>query len=76
MSYILEYKDEQEYGNVKRLLDKAKKALHEACEMMEEVEGGSENTMSERGMYRDGMYYRRGGRYRDEAEYRNGRYGY
>lgn len=75
MSYILEYRDEQEYSNVKKLLDKAKKTLHEACEMMEESESYSERN-GMRGGYRDG--------YRDEdwngemgmRRGRNGRYSY
>lgn len=75
MSYILEYRDEQEYSNVKKLLDKAKKALQEACEMMEESESYSERN-GMRGGYRDG--------YRDEdwngemgmRRGRNGRYSY
>ena len=75
MSYILESRDEQEYSNVKKLLDKAKKALHEACEMMEESESYSERN-GMRGGYRDG--------YRDEdwngemgmRRGRNGRYSY
>lgn len=74
MSYILEFRDEQERNEMMTKLNKAKKALCEVCDMMEEIEGG-ENSMNERGMYRD-MYYRRGGHYRDEADYRNGRYGY
>lgn len=45
---------------------KAKKAVCEALEAMEEADNGS---MSERGRYRDGMSYRRGGgRYRDYDE--------
>jgi hypothetical protein len=68
MSYILEFRDEQERTELMTKLNKAKKALCEVCDMMEEIEGG-ENTMNERGMYRDemyerGMHYRRGGRYR------------
>lgn len=71
MSYILEFRDEQEHNDVLNKLNKAKKALAEVCEMMEEAEGNS-GEMNERGMYRDDMYYRRGGmRHRD-----GGRYGY
>ncbi len=71
MSYILEFRDETEHDELLNKLNKAKKALSEVCEMMEEAEVG-ENTMSERGMYRDEMNYRRGvSRYRG-----GGRYGY
>lgn len=62
MAYVLEFRDEQELDNVMEKMHKAKKAVCEAMEAMEQADGG--NTMSERGMYRNGMSYRRG-RYRE-----------
>lgn len=64
MAYVLEFRDEQELDDVMEKMHKAKKAVCEAMEAMEEADGA--NTMSERGRYRNGMSYRRGGgRYRE-----------
>ena len=75
MSYILEFRDEQERNEMMTKLNKAKKALCEVCDMMEESESYSERN-GMRGGYRDG--------YRDEdwngemgmRRGRNGRYSY
>ena len=69
MAYVLEFRDEHELDDVMEKMHKAKKAVCEAMEAMEQADGG--NTMSERSMYRNGMSYRRGGgRYREA--YRDG----
>ena len=90
MEYILEFRDESQLENVLEKMKKAKKAIMEACQALEEADS---NTMNERGRYRDGMTrgnrgtssYRRG-RYRDEMDdmdmdrdmmdVRRSRYGY
>lgn len=76
MGYILEFRDETDKQELMTKLRKAKKAVCEALEAMEDAEENSQ--MQERGNYR-GNY--RGARMRDERmmreddmEYRNGRY--
>jgi len=71
MAYVLEFRDERHLEDVMEKLAKAKKAVMEACEAIEEADGNSGQMNERGGMYRDEMHYRRGGRYRD-----GGRYGY
>ena len=71
--YVLEFRDEHELDTVMEKMAKAKKALMEACEALEEADN-KPGEMNERGNYRDGMSYRRG-RYRN-GEYRDSRYDY
>ena len=81
MAYIMEFRDESEKDELIVKMHKAKNAIKDACEALEEADS---NNMQERGRYRGGNYrnnmgYRRGGRYRDdwdEMDYRNSRYGY
>lgn len=81
MAYIMEFRDESEKDELIEKMHKAKNAIMDACEALEEADS---NNMHERGRYRGGNYrnnmsYRRGGRYRDdwdEMDYRNSRYGY
>lgn len=81
MAYILEFRDERHLEDVMEKLAKAKKAVMEACEAIEEADGNSGQMNERGGMYRDlypdEMHYRRGGRYRNGGSYRDGgRYGY
>lgn len=61
MGYILEFRGEDEKNE---LIEKMHEVKDAVCETLEMLEGA--DTMSERGMYRNGMSYRRGGgRYRE-----------
>ena len=78
MGYILEFRNEMEKEELLTKLHKAKKAVCDVLEMMEDVDGGMQERGRYRmGNYRDGMNYRRDMRMRDEddMEWRNGRYG-
>ncbi len=71
MGYVIEFRDEEQYGDLMSKMHKAKKAV---CEAFEELERADSTRMSER----DGHYrgdYRRGS-YRDDEMYeRRGRDG-
>lgn len=67
MGYILEFRDEEQYGELMSKMHKAKKAICEAFDAMEEADGDSEmgerRSYGGRGNYRD--YRDRG--YRDHG---------
>ena len=67
MGYVLEFRDEQEYDNVVEKMHKAKKAVCDAWEALEDADSLKERNRYRGGMYRDDMGYRRG-RYRDEYD--------
>lgn len=72
MGYILEFRDEMEKEELLEKLHKAKKAVCDVLDMMEEADGG----MHERGRYRGS--YRGNMRMREDMEdmdWRNSRYG-
>lgn len=72
MSYIVEYRDEQEYEDVISKMHKAKKAVCEAMEALEE----SGVDFGERNMgYRRGMSSYRGDDYDGYSERMGMRYG-
>lgn len=76
MGYVIEFRNESEKEDMIQKLHKAKKAVCEALEAMEDAD----NSMSERGRYRGGNYrddmdYRRNVSMRDDdMDYRRGRY--
>lgn len=75
MDYILEFRDGAQLDDVIEKMRKAKKAIIEACEALEEADS---NTMNERGRYREGggggSRSRSGGGGSGSSSYRRGRY--
>ncbi len=75
MDYILEFKDEAQLDRIMEKAYKAKKAMIELCEALEEADS---NSMSERGRYREGGGSRSrsggGSSGGSSSSYRRGRY--
>lgn len=78
MGYVLEFRDEHEKEDLIEKMHKAKKAVCDALEAMEDADSMKERGRY-RGNYRNDMGYRRSARMRDDWDddmyYRHGRYG-
>lgn len=68
MGYILEFRDEQEYDDVVEKMHRAKKAVCDAWEALEEADNMKERNRYRGGMMRRGRYRDYEGRYRDEYD--------
>ena len=68
MGYILEFRDEQEYDNVVEKMHRAKKAVCDAWEALEDADNMKERNRYRGGMMRRGHYRDYDGRYRDEFD--------